>query len=193
MDTSVLELRAVVTEAERAAARSLIGEYLAWVAGMAQQHHGLSFDVGAMARSDLADGSKFFSPSGRLYLVRWQGRYVGVGALKQLAPGVGELQRMYLQPQARGLGAGRLLLQRLVDDARQLGCARLRLESLKSLEAAHGLYRSAGFVDIDPYADNSMQAYQPAEALQAYRDSVVFMELRLDAATAASQRPGVSP
>ena len=100
---------------------------------------------------------------------------------------------MYLQPAARGLGAGRALLQRLLADARMLGYARLRLESLKALEPAHGLYRSMGFVDIDPYADNSMQAYQAPEALQAYRASAVFMELRLDAATAASQRPGVIP
>jgi hypothetical protein len=67
-----------------------------------------------------------------------------------------------------------------VDDARQLGHARLRLESLKALEAAHGLYRSVGFVDIDPYADNSMQAYQAPEARGAYQASAVFMELRLD-------------
>ena len=34
--------------------------------------------------------------------------------------------------------------------------------------------------DIDPYADNSMQAYQAPQAVEAYRDSAVFMELRLD-------------
>lgn len=193
MDTPSLELQPVESDTHRQAARSLIGEYLAWVADVAQAHHGLRFDVAAMLRSDLEDGSKFFPPTGRLVLVAWQGRYVGVGALRQLGPGIGELQRMYLQPAARGLGAGRALLQRLLADARMLGYARLRLESLKALEAAHGLYRSMGFVDIDPYADNSMQAYQEPEALQAYRASAVFMELRLDAATAASQRPGVIP
>jgi GNAT superfamily N-acetyltransferase len=193
MDTSMLELQAVESDAQRDAARSLIGEYLAWVAGLARERYGIRFDVDAMARSDLEDRSKFFPPAGRLYLVRWQGRYVGVGALRQLDPGTGELQRMYVQPAARGFGAGRLLLQRLLDDARQLGHVRVRLESLKALEAAHGLYRSAGFGDIDPYADNSMQAYQAPEALPAYRASAVFMELRLDADTAASQRAGVSP
>ncbi len=189
----MLQLQAVETDAHRQAARSLIGEYLAWVAGVAQERYGIRFDVEAMLRSDLADGSGLRPPAGRMVLVVWQGRPVGVGALKVLAPGTGEHQRMYLQPAARGRGAGRLLLQRLVADARQLGLGCLRLESLKALEAAHGLYRSVGFVDIDPYADNSMRAYQPPEALQAYRDSAVFMELRLDAPTAASQRPGVRP
>lgn len=189
----MLELQAVESPAQRDAARSLIGEYLAWVAGVAQERYGIRFDVKAMVRSDLANGSAFFAPAGRLYLVRWQGRSVGVGALRSLAPGIGELQRMYVQPVARGLGAGRLLLARLIEDARGLGHGRLRLESLKALEAAHGLYRSAGFVDIDPYADNSMQAYQAPEMLPAYRASAVFMELRLDAPTAAIQRPGVRP
>lgn len=189
----MLELQAVESQAQRDAARSLIGEYLAWVAGVAQQRYGIRFDVDAMVRSDLADGSAFFPPGGRLYLVRRQGRCVGVGALRSLAPDTGELQRMYVQSAARGLGAGRLLLARLIEDARQLGHRRLRLESLKALEAAHGLYRSVGFVDIDPYADNSMQAYQAPETLPAYRASAVFMELRLDGATAASQRPGVRP
>ena len=189
----MLQLQAVESDAHRHAARSLIGEYLAWVAGVAQERYGIRFDVAAMLHADLTDGSSFFPPAGRMYLVVWQGRCVGIGALKQRVPGIGELQRMYVQPAARGLGAGRLLLQRLVEDARQLGLGCLRLESLKALEAAHGLYRSVGFVDIDPYADNSMQAYQPPEALQAYRASAVFMELRLDAATAANQRPGVSP
>ena len=189
----MLQLQAVETDAQRQAARALIAEYLAWVAGVAQERYGIRFDVEAMLRSDLADGSGFSPPARRMVLVVWQGRHVGVGALKVLGRGTGELQRMYLQPAARGLGAGRLLLQRLVADARQLGLDCLRLESLKALEAAHGLYRAAGFVHIDPYADNSMQAYQPPEALQAYRESAVFMELRLDAPTAASQRPGVKP
>ena len=174
------ELQPVESDEHRQAARSLIGEYLAWVAGVAQAHYGIRFDIDAMARSDLEDRSKFFPPDGRLYLVRFQGRYVGVGALKRLAPGVAELQRMYLQPAARGQGGARLLLQRLLDDARQLGHERVRLESLKALEAAHALYRSVGFVEVDPYADNSMQAYQAPEALQAYRASAVFMELRLE-------------
>ena len=48
-------------------------------------------------------------------------------------------------------------------------------------------------VDDEPATRTLMQAYLAPEALQAYRACAVFMELRLDAATAASQRPGVIP
>ena len=172
-------LQAVTSVPQREAARALIAEYLHWVGDVARTQHGLSFDVDAMLRADFDPPSPFAPPHGRLYLVHCGDAAVGVGGLKQLSAETGELQRMYVQPAARGLGAGRALLQRLLDDARAMGLRTLRLESLKALAAAHALYRSAGFVEIDPYADNSMGAYQPDDALAAYRASAVFMELAL--------------
>jgi GNAT superfamily N-acetyltransferase len=172
-----LELAA--TPGQRAAARALVAEYLRWVGDIAQTQHGLAFDIAAMLRADFADASPLQPPQGRLYLVQHAGAAVGVGALKRLNADVGELQRMYVQPHARGFGAGRALLQRLLDDARTMEWRAVRLESLKALEAAHALYRSAGFVEIHPYADNSMRGYQAASAIDAYRDNAVFMELAL--------------
>src|SRR6478672_2495589 len=49
------------------------------------------------------------------------------------------------------------------------GAEAVRLESLKFLSAAHALYKSAGFVEITPYAENSMTKYQPGDALDNYR------------------------
>lgn len=169
-------LQPVESPAQRAAARELITEYLHWVAAIARGEYGLAFDVAAMARSDLEDAEKFFPPLGRFYLVQWRGEDVGVGCLKRLAPGVGEIQRMYLREKARGIGAGRLLVERLLEDARVLGYRRICLESLKALHAAHALYRSVGFAQIDPYAENSMRDYQAPETLEAYRRSALFME-----------------
>jgi len=169
----------VAGEAEQEAARGLILEYLRWIAATALTHYQLTFDIDAMVRSDIEDRAKFYPPYGRFYLVRHGDAHVGVGCLKRLSPEVGELQRMYVQPGARGIGAGRLLLKQLVDDARALGHRSLRLESLKALATAHALYRSAGFVETDPYADNSMRAYQAPEDLDTFRASTVFMELQL--------------
>lgn len=180
MDGTTVELHPVASLAQRQAARELIGEYLRWVAGVAHANYGLSFDIEAMARSDLDDQSKFYPPTGRFYLVHYAAGYIGVGCLKRLAVGVGEIQRMYVQPHVRGVGAGRLLALRLIEDARSLGYTRVRLESLKALTPAHTLYRSLGFREIDPYSENSMKAYQPRETLDAYRASAVFMELLLE-------------
>jgi len=86
---------------------------------------------------------------------------------------------MYVQPHVRGVGAGRLLLQQLLSDARAIGYEAVRLESLKFLSAAHALYKSVGFAEITPYADNSMTKYQPRDTIDRYRSSAAFMELRI--------------
>jgi GNAT superfamily N-acetyltransferase len=181
MSTSAtVELIAVDNQQTREAARLLITEYLSWIASSAAANYDLAFYIEAMMQSDLDDGSKFYPPSSRFYVLRHDNVYIGVGCLKRLAPAVAELQRMYVQPHMRGRGAGRLLLERLLADARSIGYQVVRLESLKFLSAAHALYKSAGFVEIAPYAENSMKEYQPAETLDTYRSSAVFMELRLE-------------
>lgn len=178
MSTSTVELLPVDDSPTRDAARTLITEYLRWVASSAAANYGLSFDVDAMVTSDLEDRTKFYPPDGRFYVVRNSGAYVGVGCLKRLAPAIAEVQRMYVQPHVRGIGAGRRLVEQLLADARAIGYEAVRLESLKFLSAAHALYRSVGFVEITPYAENSMKDYQAAEKMDTYRFSAVFMELR---------------
>ena len=175
----MIELVAVADEPTRAAARELLEEYLRWIGKVANESYGLKLDVPGMVESDLGDRAKFYPPTGRFYLLGHEGRYAGIGCLKRLAPGIGEIQRMYVRPQARGIGAGRRIVQRLIEDARLIGYRTLRLESLRALTAAHALYRSVGFVEIPPYAKNSMEHYHSEADLERYRQSAVFMELRL--------------
>ncbi len=173
-----IEILPVDDDATRNAAGLLITEYLQWLGGLATSNYGLSFDIEAMVASDLDERSKFYPPQGRFYVVRQGPDYVGVGCLKRLTPTIAEVQRMYVKPHVRGAGAGRRLVERLLADARAMGYEGVRLESLKFLAAAHALYRSVGFVEISPYADNSMKDYQSEEKLDTYRSSAVFMELR---------------
>lgn len=174
-----LEFRLVEDQASRTAAHELLEEYLRWIGRVANESYGLCIDVAAMVDSDLNDKSKFYPPRGRFYLLRHDDADAGIGCLKQLEPGVAEIQRMFVRPKVRGIGAGRRLLERLVDDAKAIGCHTVRLESLRALTQAHTLYRSVGFVEIPPYAKNSMEHYQPAADMERYRQSALFMELRL--------------
>ena len=174
-----IELVPVDDATTRDAARDLIAEYLRWIASIAAASYGLSFDIDAMVASDIEDRAKFYPPSGRFYLVRREDANVGVGCLKRLTSSVAEIQRMYVQPHVRGVGAGRLLLQQLLSDARAIGYEAVRLESLKVLSVAHALYRSVGFTEVTAYDENSMTMYQPSDTIDRYRSSAVFMELRL--------------
>ena len=103
----------------------------------------------------------------------------GVSSLKKLTEGVAEIQRMYVLPVFRGKGIGRAFVNRLIADARMIGYRQLNLERLEFLEAAKSLYRSVGFREIDPYDDNSMEAYQDAENLDKFYSITVFMEINL--------------
>jgi ribosomal protein S18 acetylase RimI-like enzyme len=65
-----------------------------------------------------------------------------------------EVKHLWLKPYLRGRGFGRLLLAELERRARVLGATSLVLDTNASLEAAAGLYRSSGYVEIEPYNDN---------------------------------------
>lgn len=76
----------------------------------------------------------------------------GGGGFAKLAggePGLCELQKMYLLPAARGLGAGRALIRQCVSAAAATGYTRMYLETLRSMTAAQALYRSEGFEPLD--------------------------------------------
>ncbi len=89
-----------------------------------------------------------------LYLVvaDERGAVVGGGGIAPLAGGDAstcELRKMYFTGAARGRGAGRLLLARLLDEAKARGFARCYLETLTGMDAAQHLYRAFGFVPLD--------------------------------------------
>lgn len=174
-----IQFQQVESEEDKQQADAVIREYLEWLNERIQRDYGIEFDVGAMLASDLSEPHKFYPPDGRFYLARYEGETAGVGCLKKLGEGVGEVQRMYVPPRFRGKDIGRAIVNRLLEDARAIGYRRLKLESLEFLGAAHSLYRSVGFHLIDPYADNSMESYQTAENLDKYYSIAVFMEMNL--------------
>jgi len=77
---------------------------------------------------------------------------LGVVGLKRLSVGIAEIKRLYVVPEARGRGIGRMLLARIIDDARLKGYERVRLDSHRpSMSTAIAVYQSLGFVEIPPY------------------------------------------
>ena len=60
---------------------------------------------------------------------------------------------MWVAPAARGLGLGRRLLRELEEQARRRGARVVRLETNRTLAEAIALYRSAGYVEIEPFND----------------------------------------
>lgn len=96
---------------------------------------------------------EFAPPRGTFLLVRLNGQPVGCGGLKPITDEAAYLKRMWIAPEARGLGLARRLLSALEESARAMGYSIVRLETNKSLIEAQRLYRSAGYAEVAPFND----------------------------------------
>ena len=95
----------------------------------------------------------------------WEGEaLLGMGALKQLDPGQGELKSMRTAPGQLRRGVARAMLGHLIAEARRRGYRRVSLEtgSNAPFAAARALYAAAGFVACGPfggYSDTGFSRY----------------------------------
>ena len=86
----------------------------------------------------------------------WDGDdLAGIGALKALGDGVGELKSMRTAPGHLRKGVAAALLDHIIAVARARAWKRLSLETGRgpAFEPALALYRKRGFVDGDAFAD----------------------------------------
>lgn len=110
------------------------------------------------ARGLPADAWEMTPPHGH-FLIAWQrGEPVGCGGLK-CHDGWGEIKRMWVAEEARGLGLAKRILARLEGLARERGLSVVRLETNRVLTEARALYQASGFREVAPYNDEPYAHY----------------------------------
>jgi GNAT superfamily N-acetyltransferase len=110
-------------------------------------------------------------PRGRLLLAQEFDQLMGCVALRPHertdGPPTCEMKRLFVRPEYRARGLGRVLVEAIIEEARKIGYAHMRLDTLPGrMDRAIELYRTVGFVEIEPYYHSPV-------------DSTKFMELDL--------------
>jgi DNA-binding MarR family transcriptional regulator len=100
------------------------------------------------------DASVWPADATRFVIARLGGQPAGCGVLKTLAPGVGEVARMWVDRPHRGLGLAGRILAALEAQAAELGFTKVRLDTNRALDEAKAMYRGAGYAEIPRYNDN---------------------------------------
>ncbi|GGE49592.1 GNAT family N-acetyltransferase [Actibacterium pelagium] len=109
------------------------------------------------------------TPNSLFLVARTKGCPLGCVALVDEGD-YGEVKRLYVEPDARGLGVARALLAELQQVAKDIGLSVLRLETGDKLEPAVKLYQRLG--------------YEPRDRFGSYDDhpASLFMEKELEMA-----------
>jgi putative acetyltransferase len=110
----------------------------------------LTFGKGATTDDELRDlPDSYASQGGAFWVATNDSSLVGTCGMFPVAPQTYELRKMYLAPEARGLGLGSRLLETARDWVRERGGQRIVLDTVEEMTRAIAFYESHGFVRDD--------------------------------------------
>jgi putative acetyltransferase len=111
---------------------------------------------------------RYAPPSGCLLLAMDRDAAAGCVALRDLGDGTCEMKRLYVAPEHRGRGVGRLVVGEVIRRGERAGYRRMVLDTLPEMAGAIALYQGFGFVETARYWDNPIER-------------TIFMERQLSA------------
>lgn len=155
----------------------LAEDYYNWMACELKKNYDIDVHsvIGATLREyveiEVDEFVSSMSKGGVFYLIQVEDKIVGMGALRKLKEGIGEIKRMYIKPEYQGKGLGKKMLQLLLNRSMEYGFSAIYLETGSFMTTAQHLYRSAGFYNREEYPET--------EVPQQLRHVWLFMEKRL--------------
>jgi putative acetyltransferase len=123
------------------------------------EEHGINRPGTAYYDEALHSLSSAFAIPGSIYLIAKLDGVIcggaGVYPTDGLPHNTCELVKMYLLPEARGKGVGKILIERCIDFARNNGYKKMYLETMPELQKAVRIYERLGFVLLPAPMGNS--------------------------------------
>lgn len=152
-------------------------EYLTGLDELVSTRHGIKLNPSGTVLEYLESVFPTFAaikpPEGIICILEVDGEAEGMGVLKKLEAGVGEIKRMYIRPRTQGKGYGKGILKWLEEKAGEFGFSTLRLDTAKFWEAAIHIYRKAGFKEIGKYSGGEWDTRSDV------KDIAIYMEKEL--------------
>ena len=99
--------------------------------------------------------------------------------MRDLGGGTCEMKRLYVAPECRGSGVGKMLAGEVVSRAERAGYRRMVLDTIPEMEGALALYRSLGFVETGRYYDNPVERTICLERPLGGHDTLVRRTIRM--------------
>jgi GNAT superfamily N-acetyltransferase len=96
-------------------------------------------------------GNNLIEFNANVFLVYLDKKPVASGCFKKYNGTTVELKRMFVSPEARGLGLAQLIIKELETEAKNQGFQTMILETLYKQIEAIGLYQKMGFNIVDNY------------------------------------------
>ena len=171
---------------ERPDARYCLAEYVAEL--NRRSRRGFDPSIGATALPH-----EVRPPAGEFFVAYLHGEAVGCGAVKHHTDAPAEIKRMWVAPDARGLGLGRRLLERLEACAVAGGARVAHIETSAVLVEALSLYLSAGWVEVpafndEPFADHGSRRRSSRRSAQRCSSGTGEQHRRRRATVVCSRR-----
>jgi len=152
---SAATIRPAADEVDFDLARGLFEEYARWL-GVDLCFQGFAEELRTLPGA-------YAPPLGRLLLAGPPGSAFACIALRPLGvaeassyAAVGEVKRLYVQPDHRGKHWGDRLARTLISDARAIGYRKLKLDTLEWMKPARSLYERLGFRECAQYYENPL-------------------------------------
>ena len=100
---------------------------------------------------------EYSPPNGELLVAFSEGHPAGCAAIRKIDEGICEMKRLFVKPQYRGAGLGKLLAESIINEALDKNYSLMRLDTLERLKEAINLYESLGFKQTDAYYNNPLK------------------------------------
>ena len=121
------------------------------------ENHGFSLAFEALVTSIVSEFITNFDSNRELCTIAWSGnRRVGsIFCKKSENPDIAKLRLFFVEPDLRGLGVGRRLLDDCISFAKDRGYRAITLMTHASQKTARAMYEKAGFVCTETHPDES--------------------------------------